>query len=265
VLLDIWHFSFGICGNAMTNWNYTDHPSPNFDSREGHIIDMLVLHYTGMNTGAEAIERLCDRASRVSAHYVVDEDGMVLQLVKEDCRAWHAGISSWRGATNINQRSIGIEIVNKGHEFGYHPFPAAQMKMVAMLCRDILAHNRNITPRNVVGHSDVAPARKEDPGELFDWKTLAGLGIGLFPSPLEGEGGAQRRVRGSLKESSFNKIPPHPNPPPQEGRELSAYGYETTDLPKAIAAFQRHFRATKITGIWDDECAGLLAALLAMV
>ena len=222
----------------MTAWEYQDRPSPNFDTREGHTIDMLVLHYTGMKTGAEAIERLVNRDAKVSAHYVVDEDGTILRLVGEDRRAWHAGISAWRGRSNINQRSIGIEIVNQGHEFGYHPFPAAQMKMVAMLCKDILARHKAITPRNVVGHSDVAPTRKEDPGELFEWKTLATLNIGLWP-----------------KEVTAATAP---------AEALATYGYEITDLPKAITAFQRHFRATSLTGVWDDECAGLLAALIAM-
>ena len=217
--------------------NIVEKPSPNFDTRANQPIDMLVLHYTGMKTGTEAIERLCNRDAKVSAHYVVEEDGTVFRLVPEDCRAWHAGISSWRGQSNVNQRSIGIEIVNPGHEFGYRPFPAAQMKSVATLCRDILARNRAITPRNVVGHSDVAPTRKEDPGELFDWKTLAGLGIGVWPAAA-GNAAAEA---------------------------LAEYGYEITDLPKAITAFQRHFRPSLLNGQWDSECAGLLAGLLRIV
>ena len=229
----------------MTAWNYTDLPSPNYDSREGHNVDMLVLHYTGMASATQAIQRLCDRDAKVSAHYVVDEDGTVLRLVGEDRRAWHAGISSWRGHSNINQRSIGIEIVNPGHEFGYRPFPAAQMKMVAMLCRDILPRHA-IPARNVVAHSDIAPMRKEDPGELFDWQTLAKLGIGLWPKP----------------DTTL---------PLAKAEGLAGYGYDTTDLPKTITAFQRHFRPKSLTGqnpltgLWDDECTGLLAALLAMV
>ena len=155
-------------------------PSPNFDSREGQEIDMLVLHYTGMKTAQEALDRLCDPAAKVSAHYVVDEDGTVYRLVAEENRAWHAGVSSWRGASNVNQRSIGIEIVNPGHEFGYRAFPKAQMETVAALCKGILSRHA-IAARNVVAHSDIAPVRKEDPGELFDWKGLAELGIGLWP------------------------------------------------------------------------------------
>ncbi len=164
----------------------TDLPSQNFDSREGHAVDMLVLHYTGMPTAQDALQKMCDADAKVSAHYVVDEDGTCYRLVKEDCRAWHAGLSKWRGHDNINQRSIGIEIVNPGHEFGYRPFPAAQMKMVAWLCRDILSRHE-IPKRNVVGHCDIAPKRKQDPGELFDWQTLAKLGIGLYPERANGE------------------------------------------------------------------------------
>ena len=215
--------------------NITELPSPNFDSRDGQEIDMLVLHYTGMPTASEALERLRDPASKVSAHYVVDEDGTIYRLVAEENRAWHAGVSYWRGNSNINQRSIGIEIVNPGHEFGYQPFPGVQMKSVIALCKDILLRHK-IPARNVVGHSDVAPARKEDPGELFDWKGLAEAGVGLWP--------------GELQVATCN---------------LSSYGYETTDLPKAITAFQRHFFPQRLTGVWDHECAVRLAALLAML
>ncbi len=154
------------------------YPSPNFDSREGQKIDMLVLHYTGMKTGSGAIEKLCDASAKVSAHYVVEEDGRVLQLVEESERAWHAGVSFWRGNTNINQRSIGIEIVNPGHEYGYRPFTLAQMEAVIALCEDIVKRHK-IPARNVVGHSDIAPARKQDPGELFDWEWLASVAVGL--------------------------------------------------------------------------------------
>ncbi len=157
-------------------------PSPNFNDREGHTIDMLVLHYTGMRSADDARDKLCNAMSdkKVSAHYLVDEDGTIYAMVDESMRAWHAGVSYWRGHTNINQRSIGIEIVNPGHEFGYRPFPKPQMEAVAELCKDILSR-RAIPARNVVGHSDVAPERKQDPGELFDWKFLAEHGVGLWP------------------------------------------------------------------------------------
>jgi N-acetylmuramoyl-L-alanine amidase len=217
--------------------NILELPSPNFDSREGHTVDMLVLHYTGMKTCEEAKTRLCDPNAKVSAHYVVEEAGAIHRLVGEDCRAWHAGLSNWRGHTNINQRSVGIEIVNPGHEFGYRPFPAAQMKMVTMLCRDIIARH-NIPARNIVAHSDIAPKRKQDPGELFDWQTLAKLGVGLWP-----------------KESSSAAAP----------EALVEYGYDLSDFPAAITAFQRHFRPKSLNGQWDNECAGLLAGLMALV
>lgn len=141
---------------------------------------MLVLHYTGMASAASAIDRLCDPASRVSSHYVVEEDGQVWSLVPEARRAWHAGLSFWRGRTGLNHWSIGIEIVNPGHEWGYRPFPAAQMNAVRDLCLGLLARHP-IPARNVVGHSDIAPTRKQDPGELFDWAALARSGVGLWP------------------------------------------------------------------------------------
>lgn len=156
-------------------------PSPNHDERPpGTPIDMLVLHYTGMASAASAIDRLCDPASRVSSHYVVEEDGQVWSLVPEARRAWHAGLSFWRGRTGLNDWSIGIEIVNPGHEWGYRPFPAAQMNAVRDLCLGLLARHP-IPARNVVGHSDIAPTRKQDPGELFDWAALARSGVGLWP------------------------------------------------------------------------------------
>ncbi len=212
-------------------------PSPNFDSRDSHTVDMLVLHYTGMKTAAEALDRLCNAQSKVSSHYVVDEDGTVYKLVAEENRAWHAGVSSWRGATNINQRSIGIEIVNPGHEFGYRDFPPTQIEAVITLCKDILSRHA-ISPRNVVAHSDVAPERKDDPGELFPWQQLAKQGIGLFPPA-------------SAKTATADR--------------LAEYGYNTADLPKTITAFQRHFRPKLLNGKWDNECGQLLAALLSMI
>jgi len=213
-------------------------PSPNFDNRDGQSVDMLVLHYTGMQSAEAALARLCDETAKVSAHYMVSEDGNIFQLVDENNRAWHAGVSYWRGNSNINQRSVGIEIVNKGHEFGYCPFPQAQMEAVASLCSDIVAHHK-IPPRNVVGHSDIAPTRKKDPGELFDWKLLADRGIGLFPF-----------------QTTNNQQP---------ATALNQYGYDITNLPQAITAFQRHFRPNNLYGIWDDECGKLLAALIEMI
>ncbi len=153
--------------------------SPNFDARD-QSIDMLVLHYTGMKTADEALARLCDPDAKVSAHYTIGRDGRVYAHVPEEMRAWHAGVSYWAGTRNVNARSIGIEIVNPGHEFGYVPFADAQIAALIDLADGIFARHK-IPPARVVGHSDVAPARKEDPGELFPWKPLAEFGIGVWP------------------------------------------------------------------------------------
>jgi N-acetylmuramoyl-L-alanine amidase len=212
-----------------------ERPSPNHDDRAGAAIDMLVLHYTGMKTAEEALERLCDPAARVSAHYTVDEDGTVYAHVPEERRAWHAGVSHWAGVSNLNSRSIGIEIVNPGHEFGYREFPQAQIAALITLCQDILSR-QPIPATRVLGHSDVAPARKEDPGELFPWEALAKAGIGLWPQAIASNLGAEALVR---------------------------YGYDPeAPQDKVITAFQRHFRPEKLDGQWDNECAGLLAWLL---
>jgi N-acetylmuramoyl-L-alanine amidase len=220
-------------------------PSPNHDARPpGAPVDMLVLHYTGMRDAEEALVRLADPAARVSAHYVVDERGTVYRLVAEDRRAWHAGRAFWRGATDVNGRSIGIELVNPGHEFGYRRFPEAQMAALETLARDVLARHP-IPPRNVVGHADVAPLRKRDPGELFDWERLARRGVGLWPAPSPDvpaapDAGAARAL-------------------------LARYGYETGDVAAAVAAFQRHFRPGRVDGIADSETMARLAALLDML
>lgn len=209
--------------------------SPNCDSRDGHVIDMLVLHYTGMPTGEAALSRLMDPAAKVSAHYMVEEDGSIIQLVNEDMRAWHAGVSSWQGQSNLNQRSIGIEIVNPGHEFGYRPFPFTQMQAVAWLCTDIVSRHA-IPARRVLGHSDIAPTRKEDPGELFNWPMLAEHGVGLWPKALRNE------------QATWES--------------LANYGYDLSNPAKAILAFQRHFRPGQLHPQWDEECAAILAELL---
>jgi N-acetylmuramoyl-L-alanine amidase len=209
--------------------------SPNHDDRGGTAIDMLVLHYTGMPTGRAALTRLCDPAARVSAHYTVDEDGQVYAHVPEDRRAWHAGVAHWAGANDINACSIGIELINPGHAFGYRPFPGEQIAALMTLCHSILMRHP-IPSWRVLGHSDVAPARKEDPGELFPWERLAKAGIGLWPQAQDSDLTADA---------------------------LARFGYDTTvPQDKVIIAFQRHFRPAHLTGQWDRECAGLLADLL---
>ncbi|MBE0531686.1 MAG: N-acetylmuramoyl-L-alanine amidase [Rhodospirillales bacterium] len=216
----------------------TAHRSPNFEPRlEGQPIDMLVIHYTGMPTAEAALERLCDPAAKVGAHYVIDEDGTVHPMIDEAMRAWHAGVAFWRGETDVNGRSIGIELVNPGHEFVYRPFPEAQMAALIALARDIVARHP-IPPTNVLGHSDVAPRRKTDPGELFDWPRLAAAGIGRWPT-----GAAAGRGNDDV------------------AGLLAAVGYETVDLEKTVEAFQRHFRPARIDGTMDDETLGLLRML----
>jgi len=213
-----------------------ERPSPNHDARPvGAAIDMLVLHYTGMESAEAALARLGDPATKVSAHYTLDEDGTVYAMVPEDRRAWHAGVSFWAGEGDINARSIGIELVNPGHEFGYRAFAKPQIDSLIALSHEILARHP-IPPARVLGHSDVAPARKDDPGELFPWAQLAEAGIGVWP---EGQGSGL--TAGALAKFGYD---------PSAPRE------------KLITAFQRHFRPAKLDGLWDDECAGLLAGLL---
>jgi len=154
--------------------------SPNFGERRNNIKpDMLVLHYTGMPTAKDALDKMTSEAGATSAHYMIYENGDIIQLVDEDKRAWHAGVSYWRGAEDINSHSIGIEIVNKGHDWGYEKFSEEQMASVIELSKDIISRN-NIAPHNIVAHSDIAPTRKQDPGELFNWQLLAKNGIGMW-------------------------------------------------------------------------------------
>lgn len=214
--------------------------SPNFDERTLPI-SMIVLHYTGMQDAASAIARLCDPEAKVSAHYLIAEDGQIIRLVDEDKRAWHAGRSHWRTIDDVNSASIGIEIVNPGHEFGYRPFPVAQIDALIPLMQQISLRYK-ITRGNVVGHSDIAPARKQDPGELFPWERLARLRLAL-PSPTK------------------NLMDPHWT---DSGflLALERFGYDVTDPLAAIIAFQRRFRPTIIDGIVDGECRSKLLALL---
>jgi N-acetylmuramoyl-L-alanine amidase len=227
-----------------------ERPSPNHDARPGDgVVDMLILHYTGMRSAAAALDRLCSAEAKVSAHYVIDEDGTLWRLVPEERRAWHAGVSSWRGRRDINGASIGIELVNPGHEFGYRPFPEPQMAALETLAGDIL-RRQPIPPRHVLGHSDVAPQRKSDPGELFDWARLARAGIGLWPD--------------------FAALPPAAAGIAALQEHLAAIGYDTPrtgSLDEAtkqvIAAFQRHFRPSRCDGKADAETRQLIAALAA--
>jgi N-acetylmuramoyl-L-alanine amidase len=214
--------------------------SPNFNDRKLPI-SMVVLHYTGMRSTGEALARLCDESSQVSAHYLIDEDGTVTNLVPEEKRAWHAGTSYWRGITDVNSASIGIELANPGHEWGYRPFPEPQMDALLPLLADIM--DRHDIPRaNVVGHSDVAPARKTDPGEYFDWRRLGQLGLAL-----------------EIPKAKMNLFYDNPG---AFYLGMERFGYDITDGRAAVTAFQRRFRPEYIDGEIDGEIGGILFELL---
>ncbi len=240
--------------SAMAAPAIRERPSPNRDARPaGRSVDILLLHYTGMRSAAAALDRLCDPAAKVGAHYLIEEDGAAWRLVPEELRAWHAGVASWAGASDINARSIGIELVNPGHEFGYRPFPEAQMAALERLAAGILTRHP-IPPRRVLGHSDVAPARKEDPGERFDWARLARAGIGLWPDTappfVDGASPDLRALQADLARFGYGV--------PRSG----ALDHETRAV---VAAFQRHFRPERVDGQPDPGTAGRLAALLALI
>jgi N-acetylmuramoyl-L-alanine amidase len=214
-------------------------PSPNANDRPaGASIDMFVLHYTGMRTATAALDRLCDPAAQVSAHYLIDEDGTVYRLVAEEKRAWHAGVARWCEDPDVNGRSIGVELVNPGPEFIYRDFPQPQMESLTELAQDILKRHP-IPGRNVVGHSDIAPDRKLDPGERFNWRLLATNGIGLWPQEPQ-------PVDGNIRDL------------------LVDYGYDVSTR-NYVAAFQRHFRPSRVDGIVDDETRAQLGGLLAQL
>jgi N-acetylmuramoyl-L-alanine amidase len=217
-----------------------DSPSPNFSERLAPI-SMLVLHYTGMEDAASAIAWLKNPVSKVSCHYLVAEDGQILRMVDEDKRAWHAGNSHWRGITDINSASIGIEIVNPGHEHGYRPFAEPQMAALIPLIADIMKRHK-IRPVNVVGHSDIAPARKQDPGELFPWGTLAKLGLATA-RPTE------KLIDPLWTDGGFLLA-------------LERFGYDVRQPKPAVVAFQRRFRPELVDGVIDGETRAILLGLL---
>jgi len=233
-------------------------PSPSYGTRNnGRTVDMLVLHYTGMETADAALDWLTRAEAKVSAHYLVDEAGRIAQLVAEADRAWHAGLGSWAGETDLNSCSIGIEVQNPGHDFGCPAFPEAQMQSVEALCHDILSRYMIPTER-ILGHSDVAPGRKRDPGEKFDWARLARAGIGLWvePAPLAGDEG--------LGEGDENESVAALQ------RDLRDYGYgvEVTStygkgVEHVVEAFQRHFRPARVDGRADQSTRDTLTRLLA--
>lgn len=227
--------------------------SPNFGERkDGARPSMIILHYTGMQTAREALERLCDPAAEVSAHYVIEESGAIHALVPEDKRAWHAGKSSWRGECDINSHSIGIEIVNPGHEFGYRPFPLPQIEALQKLCADIIGR-RSIKPQNVLGHSDIAPSRKDDPGELFPWQVLSASGVGLWPRPVEMDFQAAEDL--IVNTGALHEL-------------FCGFGYDPeADFVDVVTAFHRHYYPEKFAPGSDHETPDILTAarLLALV
>ncbi len=221
-----------------------DAPSPNHDERR-HKVDMLVLHYTGMQTGEAAIARMRDAEAKVSAHYMIWEDGRITRLVPESRRAWHAGLSMWQGQDDLNSRSVGIEIVNGGHDFlaggRLPPYPDAQIAAVIALAREIVAAHA-IPQSRITGHSDIAPKRKIDPGEHFPWARLAAAGLGLWP---EEESGAGCVWMGG--------------DPGGLNRQLAAIGYDISDVPAALRAFQRRWLQDAVTGMADARTLRRLA------
>lgn len=200
--------------------NIIQKPSPNFDDRGDIRPSLLMLHYTGMESADAALERLTDPEAKVSSHYTVDEGGKIYQHVDEEKRAWHAGVGAWSNLTNINSHSIGVEIVNKGHEFGYELFPEEQLASVKALCFDIMKRNK-IEAENVMAHSDTAPDRKQDPGEFFPWEDFAREGIGVWPS---------LSVEDTVKACAIDVF-----------QALHDFGYRAEKPENALVAFQRRF------------------------
>lgn len=227
--------------------------SPNFNERAYDAPSMILIHYTGMRTAKEALERLCEPESQVSAHFVIDERGRVDRLVDPARRAWHAGRSYWAGDTDINSASIGIELVNKGHEFGYHAFSERQIGKLGFVCLELI-EQYGIAPHRILGHSDVAPGRKVDPGHYFPWERLAERGIGLWPEPNDMDFEAAKDLLDHPE--SFHGL-------------LCGYGYNPeVDPQEAVIAFHRHFYP-EMFKYWDDRpvtpdilsCAKLMALI----
>jgi N-acetylmuramoyl-L-alanine amidase len=232
-------------------------PSANFGERaNGRPPDMIVLHYTGMPDVEGAIAQLCTAGTDVSAHYIVLEDGRIIQSVPEDSRAWHAGAAFWAGEQDINSCSIGIEIINRGHDWGYPEFPLRQIAAVIALCRGIMLRRRVLSHR-VLAHSDVAPARKKDPGEKFPWHSLANSGVGHWVQPAPIVRGETLKL-GTIGDNVYNM---------QQALAKYGYGIPTNgkyDGPtmEVVTAFQRHFRPARVDGIADHSTMITLQSLL---
>lgn len=237
------------------NIRFEERPSPNHDERGGPV-DILLLHYTGMVDAETALRRLTDPQAKVSSHWFVDEDGRIIRLVDEERRAWHAGVSIWAGESDINTRSVGIEIHNPGHDWGYRDFPYIQIEAVIRLCRDILGRHP-IPPHRVLAHSDVAPGRKIDPGEKFPWQRLneAGVGHWVPPLPIAGEGGLSLGTEGQAVLTLQNRLSAY-------GYGLEATGRYDAATQTVVSAFQLHFRQQLVDGIADSSTCATLDRLI---
>lgn len=233
-------------------------PSPNFGERnKGLEPDMIVLHYTGMPDPEGAITRLCSAGTDVSAHYIVLEDGRIVQTVPEAKRAWHAGVGFWAGEEDINSCSIGIEIINRGHDWGYPDFPSRQIAAVTALCRGIMLRH-DLQPHRVLGHSDVSPSRKKDPGEKFPWHSLANSGVGhwVMPAPI---------VRGEAMKlgTAGDDVLALQHALARYGYGIETDGQYNAPTMEVVTAFQRHFRPERVDGLVDHSTLTTLQALLA--
>ena len=251
--------------------NIAAQPSPNFNDRK-HPVDMLVLHYTGMETGQEALDRMCDASAEVSAHYMIWEDGRIVQLVGEDKRAWHAGVSSWQGDEDLNSRSIGIEIVNGGHDWplqsgGLPPYPDAQIEALIALCQGIL-ERWEIPAHRIVGHSDIAPARKTDPGEHFPWSRLARSGIGLWPLALTDPANATQRVQATTHQWVGKGLAPGDDKKAVLrlqtmllgiGYAIDVTGIYDLATEQVVRTFQRRWVRDQVTGVADLRTLRMLS------
>ena len=249
-------------GESVAGRAVIDLPSPNWDDRHADAgpVDTLVLHYTGMVSAEAALARLTDREAKVSAHWCIGEDGTLWRLVPEEQRAWHAGLSEWRGRRSVNDFSVGVELVNPGHEHGYRPFPPAQMDALLDLACVIVARHP-IDARNVVAHSDIAPMRRQDPGELFDWARLAEAGIGLWPEGIAetvGEGPVLRQgdrgVAVRRRQELLRAV----------GYGLAADGDFGSATAAVVRAFQRHFRQARVNGVIDAGTDAMLHEVYAL-
>jgi N-acetylmuramoyl-L-alanine amidase len=237
----------------MLSIDKVSYSSPNFNERDPAVpLQYIVLHYTGMKTGTEALLRLCDPKSEVSAHFVIEEDGRIFQLVDENKRAWHAGKSSWQGVTDMNSASIGIELVNPGHQFGYRPFPATQIAALRKLLDDLTQRHNLSHTHCLVAHADIAPTRKEDPGELFPWEDLAKAGFGLWPQLQDSD-------YGHADDIDVQKMLV------QIGYDCPQSGHYDRETRPAVIAFQRHYEPNNLTGTPERETIARLRAVIRML